>query len=554
MAPIAIFAPEWLLFIETIIGCFTNSTPLAPLIMPEPLHLLLVEDNPKDAELILHTLRRAGFLPDCKRVETEADYAENLHVGLDLILANQKLPQFNGLRALELLKRSGLDIPFILLSAVAGEETAVAAMQQGATDYLLKDRLARLGPAVSHALEESNLRNERRKAEEALRESEERCQRAQRMESIGALTSGIAHDLNNILSPIMMAVDMLKRSSTNDPQTLEVLETIEANARRGSETVCQMLSFGRGLEGERTEVQPRHLLNAIEGVIKDTFPKDIRLRIALEPDPWLILGYPAQLHQIVLNLCLNARDSMPNGGLVTIQVENRMLDEQYVATTPEAMEVQPGPHVALTVTDSGVGIPQADLERIFDPFFSTKVLGKGGGLGLSTVWAIVKAHGGFVTVDSEPGKGTSFRLYLPAKPNSPSAVEQPKPVALPRGEGETVLLIDDEASVLSITSQTLEEFGYQVLSANNGAEAVAIYAQRKDEIAVVLTDLMMPVMNGNATIHALLKINPSVKVIVASGLNANDNRIQAADSGINHFLAKPYTARALLEKLRTALE
>ena len=175
-------------------------------------------------------------------------------------------------------------------------------------------------------------------------------------------------------------------------------------------------------------------------------------------------------------------------------------------------------------------------------------------MGLPTVMAIVKAHGGFVTVDSEPGKGTSFRLFLPAKPNHNSLVEHSKPAALPRGEGETVLIIDDEVSILSITSQTLEEFGYRVLVANNGAEAVAVYAQHRTEIDVVLTDLMMPVMNGTATIHALCKINPQVKVIVASGLNANDNSIQASDSGIKHFLPKPYTSRMLLEKLRAALD
>lgn len=521
--------------------------------MPDPLHLLLVEESSKDAEIVLQLLRKAGFLPDCKRVETEADFLKNLHSGLDLIISNQKLPQFNGIRALELLKRSGLEMPFILLSSEVGEETAVAAMKSGATDYLLKDRLARLGPAVGQALEQSKLRRERKETEAALRASEERCQRAQRMESIGALTNGIAHDLKNILSPIMMAVEVLKGSS-NDPQTRAILDTIEANAHRVSETVCEILSFGRGLEGERIEVPPKHLLRDIGQIIKATFPKEIRLQISVDAGAWAIWGYPTQLHQIVLNLCLNARDTMPNGGLLSIRAENRVLDEQYVSMTPGAVESKPGPYVLLSVTDSGAGIAPGDLDKIFDPFFTTKELGRGVGLGLPTVKAIVKAHEGFVLVDSEPGKGTAFKLFLPAKPANQASSEQPKVKELPRGGGETVLVIDDESAILSITTQTLQEFGYRVITATNGAEAVAAYAQHKNEISVVLTDMLMPVMNGSATIHALLKIDPAVRIIVTSGLSANDNAIRASDLGIKHFLPKPYTARTLLEKIREALD
>ena len=519
--------------------------------MPEPLHVLIVEDSPKDAELIIFALRKAEFLPDVKRVETETEYVESLHAGLDLIISDYEMPQFNGIRALELLKRTGLEVPFILISGVVGEENAVAAIKQGATDYLPKDRLGRLGVAVNHALAQSQLRREKAKAQEAMRESETRLMRAQRMESIGAMANGIAHDLNNILSPIMMAVEMLKSSSQNDPHTRSILETLEANARRGSDAVRQVLSFGRGLEGHQIEVQPKHLIKDIVGIIKDTFPKDIRLEISVEDQPWAILGYPTQLHQILLNLCLNARDSMPNGGLLSITVDNRILDEQYVAMTPQA---KTGRYVAITVTDSGEGITQGAVDQMFDPLHSPNEVGGRAGLWLSTVIAIVEAHDGFIILESEQGSGTSFQIFFPANPSQQSAEESASQVRLPRGQGETVLLIDDESSILTITSQTLEEFGYRVLSASNGAEAVAVYAQHQEEIALVLTDLMMPVMNGSATIHALAKINPEVKVIVASGLNPNDNSIRAADPGIKHFLSKPYTARALLEKLRSLLD
>jgi signal transduction histidine kinase len=515
--------------------------------MPEPLHLLIVESSEKEAENLVQSLRNAGFILKWKRVDTETGYLATLNEGFDLILSGLELPQFNGLRALELLNRSGLEIPFILLSSVTGEDSAVLAMQKGATDYLLRDRLARLGPAITQALQQRQLRQERKKAQEELRRSEERYHRAQRMESMAAIADGIAHDLNNILSPIMMAVEMLK-GTASDPHSRKILETLEANARRGSETVRQVLSFGRGLEGERIEVQPNHLLKDVQRVIWDTFPKDIRLESSVCKDPWAIWGYPTQLHQILLNLCVNARDSMPNGGLLRIRIENRILDEQFVSMTPEA---KPGPHVMISVSDSGGGIPKEDIQRIFDPLFTTK---EGGGLGLPTVLALVGAHEGFIEVESEPGKGTTFELFLPAKVPNQIVSERPSHADLPLGKGETVLVIDDEASVLTITSQTLEEFGYKVLPANNGAEGVALYAQRQNEIAVVLTDLMMPVMGGGATVHALLKMNPEVKVIVVSGLDPSDRALQAADSRIAHFLPKPYTARALLEKLREVIE
>jgi len=374
--------------------------------------------------------------------------------------------------------------------------------------------------------------------------------RAQRMESIGTLAGGIAHDLNNILAPIMLSIGMLKATS-NDPDVVEILDAIESSAKRGSDIVGQVLSFARGMDGQRIEIQSRHLLKDIERIIKDTFPKDIRLQISLPNDLWTILGDPTQIHQILLNLCVNARDAMPHGGNLAISIENRMLDKQYVAMNPQA---QPGPYVVISVMDSGTGIPHDVIDKVFEPFFTTKEIGKGTGLGLSTVTAIVKSHGGFINVYSEPGQGTTFKIYLPAQVSAEDTQEQAAVVSLPRGNGETILVVDDENSILTITSQTLQAFGYRVIKATDGAEAVAIYAQQRNEISVVLTDMMMPVMDGPATIHALLKINPALKIIAASGLNANGSVAKAVNAGIKHFLSKPYTAETLLKTLRTILE
>ena len=234
--------------------------------------------------------------------------------------------------------------------------------------------------------------------------------RAQRMESIGTLAGGIAHDLNNILAPIMMSIDILKESA-DDPEAKKILETIEVSAKRGADIVRQVLSFARGMEGERIEIQPKHLLRDLEKIIKDTFPKDIRLQFTIPNDTWTILGDPTQVHQILLNLCVNARDAMPNGGNLTIAVENCELDEQYVAMNIQA---KPGRYVLFSVTDTGTGMPPELIEKIFEPFFTTKELNKGTGLGLSTVMAIVKSHEGIINVYSEPGNGTTFKVYFPA--------------------------------------------------------------------------------------------------------------------------------------------
>ncbi len=375
--------------------------------------------------------------------------------------------------------------------------------------------------------------------------------RAQRMESIGTLAGGIAHDLNNILAPIMMAIEILKEDLTN-PQSAKILQTIEVSAKRGADIVRQVLSFARGMEGERLEIQPKHLLNDLESIIKGTFPKDIRLQFSVPNDTWTILGDPTQVHQILLNLCVNARDAMPNGGNLTVEVQNSVLDDQYVAMN---LQAKAGRYVNITVTDTGVGMSPAVVDKIFEPFFTTKELNKGTGLGLSTVMGIVKSHGGVINVYSEPGKGTAFNVYLPALEISTEARrELAEEASLPRGNGETVLIVDDEASILIITSQTLQAFGYRVLTATDGAEAVAIYAQHRHEIAVVLTDMMMPVMDGTATIRALTKIDPAVKIIAASGVHANGSVDRISGTVVKHFLTKPYTAGTLLKVMRTILD
>ena len=375
--------------------------------------------------------------------------------------------------------------------------------------------------------------------------------RAQRVESIGTLAGGIAHDLNNILTPIMLSLEILSETYP-DPRTQAPLETLKVSARRGADIVRQILSFARGMEGQRVEIQPRHLVGDLKTIIADTFPKNILFEISIPDRPWAVQGDPTQLQQVVLNLCVNARDAMPEGGLLSLTVENVALDAQYASMH---LEAKSGRYVVFSVTDTGMGIPAAILDKIFEPFFTTKELGHGTGLGLSTVMAIVKSHAGFVNVYSEPGAGTTFKVYLPAMEESTGAITETGVLAtLPRGNGETILIIDDESSILVITAQTLEAFGYRALTANDGIEAVTLYAENQQVIAAVVTDMSMPIMNGPATIRALTKIKPSVKIIATSGLQTNGSDPQALGLNVKDFLIKPYTAETLLMAVRKVLD
>jgi PAS domain S-box-containing protein len=373
--------------------------------------------------------------------------------------------------------------------------------------------------------------------------------RAQRMESIGTLAGGIAHDLNNVLSPILMAIDMLRLKAT-DESTRKWLEVLRANAERGGDMVHQVLSFARGVEGERAALQPKHLIKEIVKILRETLPKSIEINYRLPDDLWIISADATQMHQVLMNLCVNARDAMPDGGSISITAENTRVDENYARMHIEA---QPGRFVLITVSDTGPGMSPEVQSRIFEPFFTTKEMSKGTGLGLSTALTIVKSHGGFINVYSELHKGSQFSLYLPAL-DIPGTVEASAvQTDLPLGNGELILVVDDEESIREITRGTLETFGYTVLTASDGTEAVALYADRKNEIAVVLTDMMMPFMDGPATIRALQKMNPKIKIIAASGLTAAHKAGESSLEGVEIFLTKPYTAEKLLKALAQTL-
>ena len=373
--------------------------------------------------------------------------------------------------------------------------------------------------------------------------------RAQRMESIGALAGGIAHDLNNVLAPILTAVQILQVRYT-DEKSARILNTIESNVKRGADMVKQILTFARGVEGERIPIQLTHLIYELDKIIQETFPKSIKIKLDLPRYLWTVSGDATQLHQVLLNLCVNARDAMPGGGTLRIVADNIVIDEEFAR---RYLDARVGNYVLVKVIDSGVGIPPNIINKIFEPFFTTKAPGKGTGLGLSTVIAIVKSHGGFVNVVSNRQEGTFFEVFLPAQADAETEMGEDAETGLRYGNGELILVVDDETSILEITKETLETYGYKVLIAPDGADAVAIYAERKDDIALVITDMMMPVMDGASTIRALKKVNPNVKVIASSGFMENAKIAHFVGKDIDVFLHKPYTAEKLLEVIHQYL-
>lgn len=747
--------------------------------MNKPLNVLIVEDSEDDVQLLVNELKRGGYAPRHQCVTTAASMKEALtQENLDVVLADYNLPAFSGLDALRVLHESGRDLPFIIVSGNIGEETAVAAMKAGAHDYMMKDNLARLVPAVEREISEARIRLEHKQAERQLRQlsravrqspivimitdtngsieyvnpkftevtgytfqevlgknprllksgnmpcevyrdlwntilagkewrgelhnrkkngelyweaasispvrdasgvvthflavkediterkhdqerireqaalldqtqdailvlgldqrlrylnrSAERCYgvpadqllnqcaasllfqenpshcaevcqktlesgnwseeishtttlgarrivfsrwtlihdekgnptsflivntdvtehkrleeqflRAQRMESIGTLASGVAHDLNNILSPILMSADLLRPLATT-AEDKGLIAMIEQSTRRASDVVKQLLTFGRGVEGRRIKLQPLTLLKEMCKVIRETFPKNLNLRQQFPPNLWAIQADPTQIHQVLLNLCVNARDAMPRGGQLTIAAENLMVDAAFSAMNSE---IVPGPYVVIEVNDTGVGIPQEIMHKIFDPFFTTKELGKGTGLGLSTALGIVNSHGGFVQVNSRVGEGTQFKVYLPASIEKSELDSETSINPLPQGRQELILVVDDEEAIRRVSQHALESNGYRVITAGDGAEALLALSRSREQIRAVVTDMLMPVMDGATLIRSLRRHSLDLRVIAMSGLVEQEEAAIQAGLGDGAFLIKPFNAEKLV--------
>ena len=372
--------------------------------------------------------------------------------------------------------------------------------------------------------------------------------RAQRLETLGALAGGIAHDLNNELVPIMIGVQLLGQDLPSEDRR-KLLDTMSGSAQRGAEMVKQIVAFARGVSGKPTVLDMNKIVNEMDKLTKRTFPRSITIEVEVAKQLYPVVGNATQLHQVLLNLCVNARDAMPGGGTLRIEAENVVFEKKVSAWNPEPVS---GPHVSLAVSDTGCGMTSEVLNRVFEPFFTTKEVGKGTGLGLSTVQGIVKSHRGFAEVSTETGKGTVFKIYLPAAVNEQQSTET-ESQSMPSGHGEQILVVDDEIAVLAMVRETLETFNYRVLTAKHGAEALELY-QQKGKIHAVICDMMMPVMDGPATLQVLRELDPGLKVIAVSGLGSESALERVGKLNVQKFLRKPFTPQELLTALRNSFE
>ncbi len=628
------------------------------------LRILHLEDSPQDHILVKEWLQEQYSALEIAVVDNRSDFLGALEKKtFDIILSDSNLPGFGGMQALRLVKDKHPHIPFVFVTGSMGEEAAIYTIKEGATDYVLKNRLSRLTGAVERAVHEFRQAEKIRRTEEKIREQaalldtaqdailvkdlddrilywnksaeriygwsaaeiiggknavvlskdvakyeeaqqrllengnwtgelfklsrtgnelivesrwtlvrdanghpksvlvidtditqkkslEAQFLRAQRLESIGALASGIAHDLNNCLSPILMGVAVLKDLVPDDPGLKKILSAMDASATRGAGVVKQVLTFARGASGQRVVLQPNHLIHEIVKIIRETFPRSIQIRSECAANLWTIESDATQFHQVLLNLCVNARDAMPDGGTLTLSSSNITLTEP---SSVAGLSAPPGPYVRIVVKDTGSGIPPEIHEKIFQPFFTTKEIGKGTGLGLSTTVSILANHRGLLDLQSAPGAGTALSLYFPASASSVEVERPPQSRPAATGRQDLIRLVDDEAAIREMCKFVLESCGYRVLTAENGAQGLALFTQHKDELALVVSDSNMPVMAGSTASRAMRWAAPHLKIISTSGGVTSDENAPTPDPKLHRFLSKPHTMESLLHLISELL-
>jgi len=509
-----------------------------------PLRLLIVEDSEDDTLLLLREVRLAGYDVSHERVDSPAALAAALdRQAWDLVISDHSMPHFSGTDALNLVRKKNLDTPFIFVSGTLGEETAVAALREGAQDYLIKGNLKRLVSAVQRELREAVARRERK-------ELEQHVHQLQKFEAIGQLAGGIAHDFNNVLGAILGWTELACNDAPRDSHLHERLQKIRDQAERAARLTAQLLAFARRQVLQRKRISLNALVGEATSLLRTVIAEHIEVQIVAAPDLRTTVADPAQIDQVLMNLCLNARDAMPQGGRLTITTENVELGEDYCRLYSYA---RPGNYVLLSVADTGTGMDAETLERIFEPFFTTKEMGKGTGLGLATVYGVVKQHDGIINCESKPGHGTTFHLYLPADGGAPEEREAEEHNQARRGT-ETVLLAEDHDGLRQSAQEILEALGYRVLAASNGAEAVELFRKHSDRINVIVLDMVMPVLSGPDAYVQISAIRPGAKVIYTTGYVSEATTLAAMRQAGAPILQKPYTPKTLTHLIGKVLD
>lgn len=510
-----------------------------------PLRLLMVEDSAPDFLFEVQVLRKAGYVPEVERVQSAEAMRSALQQPFDLIIADYAMPGFSGMEALAVRNDVAADVPFVLVSGQISVETAVAVLKAGATDYVSKDQLTRLGVVVERALKDAESTREHRRLQEQIIQS-------QKMEAVGQLAGGVAHDFNNLLQVIIGYTEILTLSEKGARECGAELKEIQSSALRAAELTRQLLSFSRRQMMVPSVLDVNSILSQMRTIFDPLMGENVTLTMKLEEALPPVFADASHLEQAVMNLVMNGKEAMPDGGQLGIETASVVLNEEAAG---QMMEARPGRFVRLRVTDNGCGIEPAVMARIFEPFFTTRGLGKRTGLGLSVTYGIVRQHNGWIQVSSHPGKGTCFTLYLPVYEGKHMVQTAAMPEAVPpRGEGERILLVEDEAEVREIARRVLCSAGYEVVSASCIKEANEVRERNGGTFDLIFSDVVLPDGNGIDLVQKMLERDPEIAVLLSSGYTDDRARWKAIEEQGFLFLAKPHTPSVLLRAVRVALQ
>jgi two-component system cell cycle sensor histidine kinase/response regulator CckA len=512
--------------------------------MKKPLRVLLIEDSDPDAALLIRELDQAGYAVTHERVATADALKAALEHSWDVVLCDYAMPSLSAQAALALMQDAGRDIPFIIVSGTVEEETAVATLRAGASDFLAKGRLDRLAAAVEREVQDAVERGQR------LLLADQRRQ-AQKMEAVGRLAGGVAHDFNNMLTAILGYADLILDQIGPDKPMGRDIREIRNAAHRAATLTRQLLAFSRKQVLAVAPVDLSEVVRTVEPMLRRLLGEPINIALTLADDLDLVMADAAQLEHLVINLSVNARDAMPQGGTLTFATRNVELDDLYVSAHPGS---QVGRFATLSVSDTGVGMSPDVIGKIFEPFFTTKERGRGTGLGLAAVYGTVKQLGGYVEVISQPERGTTFTVHLPKTDRPRPVPTVAVPVSSPVGH-ETILLVEDEESVRTFVKNALIRFGYHVIDAESAEAALAVLADEPRPIDLLLADVVLPGMPGTALASQLRRDRAEMHVLLMSGYAADlvDDMLGAFERA-EVWIAKPFSGPELLMKVRQVLD
>jgi signal transduction histidine kinase len=486
------------------------------------------------------------------RVETPQALAGILDDGgCDLVISDHNLPEFSAPEALRLVQQGGRHIPFIIVSGSMGEDLAVAAMKAGASDYLVKGQLTRLVPAVRRELADADQRRQRAAAEEALRQTENQLRQAQKMEAVGRLAGGIAHDFNNLLTAILGYSELLLHQMATDAAARADVDEIKKAGDRAVALTRQLLAFSRQQVLEPRVVDVNEIVTNVEKLLRRMIGEDVELVTTLDPAIGRVKVDPGQMEQVLMNLAVNARDAMPVGGRLVIRTSDCAVNRP---TRASGTTIEPGRYVLVTVADNGSGMTPEVVKQIFDPFFTTKGVGQGTGLGLSTVYGIVKQSSGSISVETEPGRGTTFTIHLPCVDEPVEALAPAAPPAHTVEGSETILLVDDDPGIRELLRRALKSHGYDVLTAADGAQALAVAGSHVGDLDMLITDVVMPRMGGPELASHLTTTYPPLVVLYITGYADRREWTPEVSQAGRAYLQKPFAPSVLLRKVRKLLD